>query len=84
MTIMIVGFWAIALIVIVYLMGSATYTSTSSDVFSTIADYTDEKLLYLYYFIFGSLWVNAILGAITTFVVASACCMWYYSHGPGA
>lgn len=84
MTIMIVTYWLIALVVIVYLMGAATYTYVSTDVFSTIASYSDEKLIYLYYFVFGSLWINAILGAITTFVVASACCMWYYSHGPGA
>jgi hypothetical protein len=84
MAILVVGFWAFALVVIVYLMGAATYTANSGDVFSSISNYADEKLIYLYYFIFGSLWTNALLGAITIFVIASACCMWYYSHGPGA
>lgn len=32
---------------------------------------------------FGTLWCNAFIGAMTIFIVASACCMWYYSHGPG-
>jgi hypothetical protein len=83
MTIIIVSFWAFALVVIVYLMGSATYVYASGDVFSSISNYADIHLIYLYYFIFGSLWTNALLGAVTIFVVASACCMWYYSHGPG-
>ncbi len=84
MSIIIIAFWAFALVIIVYLMGSATYTSTEGDVFSSISNYQEDKLIYLYYFVFGSLWINALLGAITIFVVASACCMWYYSHGPGA
>lgn len=83
-SIFIIAFWAFALVIIVYLMGAATYKYNSGDVFSSISNYADEKLIYLYYFIFGSLWTNAIMGAITIFVVASACCMWYYSHGPGA
>lgn len=83
MSTFIAALWAFVLVVIVYLMGSATYTYKTSDVFSSINNYADEKLIYLYYFIFGSLWTNAVLGAITIFVVASACCMWYYSHGPG-
>lgn len=37
----------------------------------------------MYYFIFGTLWSNAILQAMGIFVIASACAMWYYSHGPG-
>lgn len=32
---------------------------------------------------FGTLWCNALLGAIGTFLIASSVCMWYYSHGPG-
>lgn len=32
---------------------------------------------------FGTLWTNALLGAMGIFVIASACSMWYYSHGPG-
>ncbi len=41
MAIFVVGFWALALVTIVYLMGSATYKYTSGDVFSSINDYTD-------------------------------------------
>lgn len=33
-------------------------------------------------FLFGTLWCNAFIQALGLFVVASACCLWYYSHGP--
>eukprot|EP00919_Chromeraceae_sp_WS-2016_P044410 GHVR01105975.1.p2 GENE.GHVR01105975.1~~GHVR01105975.1.p2 ORF type:complete len:108 (-),score=4.17 GHVR01105975.1:1134-1457(-) len=68
----------------VYLVSSATFVVMGDDVFTGITNYTDQKLLTLYYFIFGTLWCNALLQAIGIFVVACACCMWYYSHGPGA
>jgi len=41
MTLAIVAFWAIAIVIIVYLMGAATYTSNTSDVFSSISSYSD-------------------------------------------
>lgn len=75
--------WAVAIVAIIYLAASATFTHTSGDVFTSIADYADEKLIYLYYFVFGTLWTNALLQAMGIFVIASACTMWYYSHGPG-
>jgi choline transporter-like protein 2/4/5 len=36
----------------------------------------------LYYFFFGILWTNAYLGALSIFVIASCCCMWYFTQGP--
>ena len=39
-------------------------------------------MIRFYCFIFGTLWVNAFIGAMTIFIIASACTMWYYSHGP--
>lgn len=41
------------------------------------------SLVRFYYFVFGTLWCNALLGAIGTFLIASSACMWYYSNGPG-
>ena len=41
MTTIIIAFWAFALVVIVYLMGSATYKYTNGDVFSSISNYSD-------------------------------------------
>jgi uncharacterized membrane protein len=35
----------------------------------------------LYFFIFGTLWSNALIQAIGIFTIASTCCMWYYNHG---
>lgn len=78
------GFWAASLVVFVYLVSAATFTlKTPTDYFTSIPDYGDPSLIRLYIFIFGTLWSNAMIQAIGTFVIASACCMWYYSHGPG-
>lgn len=41
MSIFIIGFWAFALVIIVYLMGSATYVANSGDIFSSISNYGD-------------------------------------------
>jgi hypothetical protein len=82
-TIFILILWAIALVAIIYLAAAATFVQVNGDVFTSIQSYSDEKLIYLYYFVFGTLWSNAILTAMGIFVIASACSMWYYSHGPG-
>ena len=76
--------WAGCLVAMVYLVSSASFTTTGATYFTTIADYADYALIRFYVFLFGTLWVNAFLGAMGIFVVASACCMWYYSHAPGS
>lgn len=76
--------WAGALVTMVYLVSSATfYVQSSTDYFTTIQNYQDPELVRFYVFVFCTLWMNAFLGAMTIFVIASACCMWYYSHAPG-
>lgn len=75
--------WAACLIAMVYLISSATFTVVSGDVFTSITDYTQSNLMWFYYFVFATLWSNALLGAITIFVIANSCVQWYYSHGPG-
>lgn len=35
------------------------------------------------YYLFGGLWCHALVGAFGQFVIASACCMWYFSQGTG-
>lgn len=86
-TLLVIILWVAAIIAIIWLASSATFiakqSGSSYDVFTTIQNYADEKLIYLYYFVFGTLWTNAIFQAIGVFVIASACTMWYYSHGPG-
>lgn len=77
--------WGGALVTMVYLVSSATFiVANSTDYFTSINSYNDPELVRFYIFVFLTLWVNAFLGAMTIFIVASATCMWYYSHAPGA
>lgn len=78
------GLWAGALVTMVYLVSTATfYAASTSDYFTSVQSYSDPELIRFYVFIFCTLWVNAFIGAMTIFIIASACCMWYYSHAPG-
>ena len=76
-------FWVFALFAMVTLIGTANFVVDGDDVFTSIEDYTSASLGYFYYFLFGSLSTNALLLAITTFVVAAACAVWYFSKAPG-
>jgi len=76
--------WGFALVTMVFLVSSATfYVASSSDYFTAIMSYSDPELIRFYVFVFLTLWINAFIGAMTIFVIASATCMWYYSHAPG-
>jgi solute carrier family 44 (choline transporter-like protein), member 2/4/5 len=80
-TILALGLWGGCLVVMVYLVSTATFkVANSSDYFSSVS-YTDGGLINLYIFIFSTLWSNALIQAIGIFVIASACCMWYYAQG---
>lgn len=81
-TILNIGMWAVCVVSMLYIVSSATFTGSSSSVFTSISSYTDPNLVRFYVFVFGTLWSNAFIQAMGTFVVASACCIWYYSHGP--
>ena len=77
--------WVGALITMVYLVSSASFiVYSNTDYFTSIESMSDPELYRFYFFIFCTLWVNAFLGAMTIFVVASGTCMWYYSHAPGS
>jgi solute carrier family 44 (choline transporter-like protein), member 2/4/5 len=82
-TLLTLGLWGGCLIVMVFLVSTANFKITSSSDYFTSVDYIDGGLVNLYIFIFSTLWSNALIQAIGIFVIASACCMWYYSHGPG-
>jgi len=58
-------------------------TATATDYFTSIKSYQDPYMIRFFIFIFGTLWCSAFIGAMTIFIIASASCMWYYSHGPG-
>ena len=74
--------WAVCLVAMLYLISAATFTYTTGDVFTSISNLQDQALIEFYIFLFGTLWCNAFVQAVGIFVVASACCIWYYSHGP--
>lgn len=75
--------WVCAVVVMVYLISSTSFVADSSNYVSSVEKYDDSALLRMYFFLFLTLWVNAFLGAMTIFIIASATVMWYYSHGPG-
>jgi len=81
-TIVNLGQWAICIVAMLYIISVATFRSSTSSVFTELAGYDQDSLIRFYAFLFGSLWCNAIIGAIGIFVIASSCCIWYYSHGP--
>jgi choline transporter-like protein 2/4/5 len=82
MTTVLLALWAFGLSAMVYIISTATFVA-DGDIFTSITDWTSRSLGMFYYFFFGILWVNAYLGALSIFVVASCCSMWYFSRGPG-
>ena len=74
--------WAVCLVAMLYLVSAAPFSWNTGDVFTSISDLKDQALIEFYIFLFGTLWCNAFIQAAGVFVVASACCIWYYSHGP--
>ena len=83
-TFLAVCLWVGALITMVYLVSSATFVvKSTSDYFTSLNSFKDPELIRFYIFIFLTLWVNAFLSAMIIFIIASATCLWYYSHAPG-
>ena len=74
--------WAVCLVAMLYLVSAAPFAWQNGDVFTSISDLKDQALIEFYIFLFGTLWCNAFIQAVGVFVIASACCIWYYSHGP--
>lgn len=77
------GMWVGCVIAMICLIGGANFVVHGNDVFTSIDSYTDNYLAMFYYFLFGTLWSNAFIQAITIFVIASACAIWYFNQaGP--
>lgn len=74
--------WVFCLYAMVTLIGTAQFVVNGTDVFTSIQSYTSASLGYFYYFVFATLWSNALLQAIAVFVIASACAVWYFSKSP--
>lgn len=81
-TAFIIVMWVLCIVALLYIISCTTFVASSSNVFTSLQSYTSSSLYQFYAFIFGTLWCNAFVQAVGTFVVASACCIWYYSHGP--
>lgn len=80
---LIFGLWVVSVLAMIGLIGGADFAVNGSDIFTTIKDYTNNYLAMFYYYVFATLWTNALLQAIAIFVIASACAIWYYNHsGP--
>ena len=79
MSVIIFGFWVACVLAMIGLIGGAEFVVKGNDIFTGIKDYTDNYLAMFYYYIFATLWGNAFLQAITVFVIASACALWYFN-----
>ena len=82
MALVTVALWVVCGTCMIWLVSSAPFIA-NGDIFTSLRSFSDTSLIRFYYFVFATLWCNAFVQAVTTFVIASACCMWYYSHGPG-
>jgi len=74
----VLALWVAAIISMVCLIGTTTFVVNGNDVFTSIQSYTSSSLGYFYYTVFGTLWLNALLLAITVFVIAATCAVWYF------
>jgi hypothetical protein len=83
MAFFVVLLWVGAIISMVCLIGTANFVANGTDIFTSIQNSTSGSLGYFYYTVFGTLWLNALLMAITTFVIAAAVTVWYFSKSPG-
>lgn len=72
----------LCIFLMVYLVSAATLVA-NGEIFTSIVDYTQPNPTRFYYFVFGTLWSNALVQSLASFIIASACCMWYFSHRPG-
>jgi len=81
-TIFAAGLWASCLVVMVFLVSCSQFTSDTGTYFSSIKSYSDDSMVRFYIMVFFTLWCSAFIGGMTIFIIASACTMWYYSHGP--
>ena len=77
------GLWGACLVAMVFLVSGTEMTSIATDYFTSIKNYQDPFMIRFYVFVFGTLWCSAFIGSMTIFIIASASCMWYFSHGPG-
>ena len=76
-------FWIFAIYGMITIISTATFVVKGTDIFTGIQDFQSRSLGMFYYFVFGTLWCNAMLIAIAVFVIAAACAIWYFGKSPG-
>ena len=81
MAVFVIVLWVAAIFAMVGLIGGATFVTNGNDVFTEIDSLTSNYLVMFYYYVFATLWSNALLQAIAIFVIAATCAMWYFTHG---
>lgn len=80
--IFLVIFWLLWIYSFIYVYSVGDIKGRSDSPFATITwDETTRRMLYFH--LFMALWNNALILAICQFVLASSCCIWYFSKGPG-
>lgn len=73
--------WTLCVFGVIWLLSAANFVVTSGSMFTQLESMSDPALLRMYYFFFGCLWCDALVAAYSFFIIASACALWYYSHG---
>lgn len=82
MGIITIGYWALWITITVFLWSVADWDVQRTGVPFAEPQWNDTTRNFIYYQLFGGLWINAFLICYTQFVLASACCIWYFNQGP--
>lgn len=75
-----VGFYIFWVWAAVYIYSLGEPEADSGSILPTMVRTDNEKYMF-YYHLFALLWINAFILAWGTFVIASAACIWYFTHG---
>jgi hypothetical protein len=74
------GYWLFST---VFIIGTNQVEAQTGGLPFASVQWTDKSYGMLGYYVFGLLWNHAFLAALPQFVIASACCIWYFCQGSG-
>lgn len=77
-TIITLAYWALWMVVFVFLMASGEIKSRTDSPMATVV-YNEEEKKAMWYWLFGGLWINAFILALNQFILASSVGIWYFS-----
>lgn len=77
--------WVVCLIVLVYLISAVPFEPEKNpdgtlNILTSVKDYSNIKMIRVYYFIFATLWSNSFIQTMVTFLICSSCCLFYFKH----